>query len=59
MPPFAIDLIHTCPISHNASFKTEMCISVLIGVLWDMEQVYCGICAIGLVCFHKIWGEGT
>ena len=35
----------TCPISHNASFRTEIYtfLSVLNGVLWDMEQVYWGL----------------
>ena len=32
----------TCSISHNAPFRTEMHISVLIGSLWDMEQVHSG-----------------
>ena len=29
-----------------------MYLSVLNGVSWDMEQVHCGICEIGLFCKH-------
>ena len=35
----------TSSISHNAPFKTEMC-TFLYVALWDMEQVYCGICEL-------------
>ena len=39
------------PIMHQ--FVTEMCTHVHIllqyGALWDMEPVYCGICATGLM----------
>ena len=35
----------TCPISHNAPFRTEMY------TLWDLGQVYCEICEIGQLRF--------
>ena len=40
----------TCPISHNAPFRREMCtFFVLNGALWDMGQVHYEICGIGLL----------
>ena len=37
----------TRPISQHTTFGTEMHISVLNGVLWDMGQGHCEICEIG------------
>ena len=58
------DLIHK---SHNALFphptmhhsqctikNRNVHISVLNGVLWDMEQVYCVICEIGLLIIMSL-----
>ena len=49
----------TCPISHSASFRTEMCTFLFGMVHWDMGQVHCGICEIGLTYTDKMssfWG---
>ena len=37
----------TCPISHDAPFRTEMHISVLNGALWDIGQVHCRVYELG------------
>ena len=49
-----IDQIYTshnasCSTSHNAQFRTEMCISVQNGQLWNMAEVHCGNSEFGLL----------
>ena len=38
----------TCPISHIAPFRIEMCLS-LIDILLDMGNAHCGICKIAVL----------
>ena len=41
------------PISHDAAFRARSVqISVLNDALWDMGQLHCGICEMGLLEFQ-------
>ena len=45
---FANPTMHLCHIPQCTMQNRNVHISVLNGALWDMEQVHCGICEIGL-----------
>ena len=50
-----IQIQHISPISHNASFVTEMCTCLLQnGALWDISLMHCGICEMRLLSVHVI-----
>ena len=42
----------SCPIIHNVPLRTE--VSILNGALWDMRQVYFGICKVCLLCYFQL-----